>query len=133
MNQSYEGELDGEDTEFDELEDFEFGGEEMERFDATEALDETEEMELASQLLEITDEAELDQFIGRLIKRAGRAVGQFAAIGRRPRIGREFLKAPPKRRCRFSAARSAAISAGRQVPEWEPACGQSQQLVRPGA
>jgi hypothetical protein len=71
-------ELDGEDTEFDESEDFEFGGEEVGSFEATEELDETEEMELASQLLEITEEAELDQFIGRLIKRAGRAVGRIA-------------------------------------------------------
>jgi hypothetical protein len=39
--------------------------------------DEAEEMELAADLLEITDEAELDQFIGKLIKRAGRAAGQF--------------------------------------------------------
>jgi hypothetical protein len=74
-------ELDGEDTEFDELEDFEFGGEELESFETGETLDETEEMELASQLLEITDEAELDQFLGSLIKRAGRAVGQFARSG----------------------------------------------------
>jgi len=71
-------ELYGENTEFDEAEDLEFGGEEAETFEAAEELDETEEMELASQLLEITDEAELDQFIGRLIKPAGRAVGQFA-------------------------------------------------------
>ena len=71
----------GEDTEFEESEDFEFGGEEVGTFEAAEELDETEEMELASRLLEITDEAELDQFIGRLIKRAGRAVGQFARSG----------------------------------------------------
>ena len=38
--------------------------------------DEAEEMELAAELLEITDEAELDQFLGSLIKRAGRAVGR---------------------------------------------------------
>lgn len=74
-------ELYGEDTEFDESEDLEFGGEEVGTFEATEELDETEEMELASRLLEITDETELDQFIGRLIKRAGRAVGQFARSG----------------------------------------------------
>ena len=37
-------------------------------------------------MLEITDEAELDQFIGGLIKRAGRAVGQFARSG----AGRAF-------------------------------------------
>lgn len=71
-------ELYGEDSEFDESEGFAPRGEEAETFEAAEELDETEEMELASRLLEITDESELDQFIGRLIKRAGRAVGKFA-------------------------------------------------------
>jgi hypothetical protein len=41
----------------------------------TESADEVEEMELASELLEVSDEAELDQFVGKLIRRAGRAVG----------------------------------------------------------
>ena len=36
---------------------------------------ETQEMELASELLEITNEEELNQFIGNLIKSAGRAIG----------------------------------------------------------
>jgi hypothetical protein len=39
--------------------------------------DEVEELELAATLLEVTDEAELDQFIGNLLKKAGRAVGTF--------------------------------------------------------
>jgi hypothetical protein len=45
---------------------------------------EVEEMELASQLLEVTDEAELDQFLGDLFKKASRAVGGFirGPIGR---------------------------------------------------
>jgi hypothetical protein len=38
---------------------------------------EAEEMELAAGLLEVTDEAELDQFIGDLIKKAGQAAGRF--------------------------------------------------------
>ncbi len=38
---------------------------------------ENDEMELASDLLEITDEAELDQFLGKLLRRAGQAVGRF--------------------------------------------------------
>lgn len=38
----------------------------------TEALDEVEEMELAADLLEITDEAELDQFLGSVFKKAGK-------------------------------------------------------------
>jgi uncharacterized protein (DUF697 family) len=45
---------------------------------------EVEEMELASELLEITDEEELDQFLGSLFKKASRAVGSFVKgpIGR---------------------------------------------------
>jgi hypothetical protein len=38
--------------------------------------DEAEEMELAAQLLEVTDEAELEQFLGSLFKKASRAVGR---------------------------------------------------------
>lgn len=38
---------------------------------------EAEAMELTAELLEINSEAELDQFLGSLIKRAGRAAGQF--------------------------------------------------------
>jgi len=54
-------------------------GEYEAEFEDTEGVfDETEEMELAAELLEVTDEAELDQFLGRLIKRAGRAIGRFA-------------------------------------------------------
>lgn len=46
-------------------------------FEAESELDEVEEMELAADLLEITDEAELDQFIGKLFKKAKRGVGKF--------------------------------------------------------
>ena len=42
-----------------------------------EVFDEVEEMELAAQLLEISDEGELDQFLGKLIKKAGSAAGKF--------------------------------------------------------
>lgn len=38
---------------------------------------ESEEMELASELLEVTDEAEMDQFLGKLIKGAVKKVGRF--------------------------------------------------------
>ncbi len=40
--------------------------------------DEIEEMELAATLLEVQDEAELDQFIGNLVKKGFRAVGKVA-------------------------------------------------------
>lgn len=42
------------------------------------------EMELAAEFLEINNEAELDQFLGKLIRRVGRAAGKFA----RSKIGR---------------------------------------------
>lgn len=37
----------------------------------------TNEMELASQLLEVVDEAELDHFLGDLLQKASQAAGQF--------------------------------------------------------
>lgn len=42
-----------------------------------EVFDEAEQMELASEMLDISSEAELDRFLGGLIRRAGRAVGTF--------------------------------------------------------
>ena len=42
-----------------------------------EVLDEVEEMELAAELLEVTDEEELEQFLGKFIKRIGRKVKKF--------------------------------------------------------
>jgi uncharacterized protein (DUF697 family) len=48
------------------------------------ALSEAEEMELAAELLEISSEEELEQFLGSLVKRAVRGVGRFvkSPIGR---------------------------------------------------
>jgi hypothetical protein len=62
-----------------EADQFEYEGEmETTGYGETESpFDEVEEMELAATLLEVTDEAELDQFIGNLLKRAGRAAGSF--------------------------------------------------------
>ncbi len=61
-------------TEFDsELDEFEFGND----AEFTYPLDEAEEMELAAELLAVSDEAELDQFLGDLIRKAGQAAGQF--------------------------------------------------------
>jgi len=39
---------------------------------------EIEEMELAAELLGVSSEEELDQFLGKLIRKAGKAVGKFA-------------------------------------------------------
>jgi hypothetical protein len=46
-----------------------------------EVLAEEEEMALASELLSVTSEAELDHFLGKLIRRAGKAVGKFVKSG----------------------------------------------------
>ncbi len=62
------------DTELDSLE-FAEESEVYGETDTESPFSEVEEMELAAGLLEITDETELDQFLGSLIKRAGRAVG----------------------------------------------------------
>jgi hypothetical protein len=56
-------------------------GQQQEMFGETGAqggapLNEMQEMELAAELLEITNEQELNQFIGRLIRTVGRAAGQ---------------------------------------------------------
>jgi uncharacterized protein (DUF697 family) len=40
-------------------------------------MDETAEMELASELLEVTSDHELDQFLGKLIKKTAPALGRF--------------------------------------------------------
>lgn len=63
-----------------EMENFEFDiaperGMEME---AESVLSETDEMELASELLEVGSDGELDQFLGKLIKKVGGIVGKVA-------------------------------------------------------
>ena len=66
---SGEGEGEGE-GEFE----YEGAGESWETYGET-VLNEAEETELAAELLEVTNEAELDQFLGKLLSRAARAVG----------------------------------------------------------
>ncbi len=63
-------------TEQFEQEQFEFGG--------AEVFSEAQQMELALELLEVRDEAELDQFLGSIIKSAGRAIGKIvrSPVGR---------------------------------------------------
>jgi hypothetical protein len=72
--------------EFESSDEFEFeqGDGELDEFEAA-VFDETEEMELAAELLSVSDEAELDQFLGKLFKRAGRTLGRFvkSPVGRR--------------------------------------------------
>lgn len=70
-----------------EADSFEFT-EEAELSGGTEAespFTEEQEMEMAAELLEITDEAELDQFLGKLLSRAWGGIKKFArsSIGRK--------------------------------------------------
>jgi uncharacterized protein (DUF697 family) len=68
---------------------FEFNPEFMgetsgESYEMSGELHETQEMELAHELLEVSNEQELNMFLGKLIKSAGRAIGNFAnsSVGR---------------------------------------------------
>lgn len=85
-----EWEFDGQELEY-EYETNGYSGYEMEG-----VFDEAEEMELAVQALEITDEAELDQFIGNLIKRAGRALGSFVRSPMGQQLGGMLKQAAAK-------------------------------------
>lgn len=77
MNQSttQNGEFETDAGEF-ESDEFEFElGDEMEFEEEIESpLDEVEEMELATELLAVSNEQELDQFLGKLFKRIGKGV-----------------------------------------------------------
>lgn len=63
-----------------ELETYEGQPEQAEEAYAEESLGETDEMELAGELLSVGSEAELEQFLGDLVKSVGRAVGKLSGI-----------------------------------------------------
>lgn len=70
--EQYEAEqYEGEQYEGEQFEQFEYGEAEW-----GEVFNEGEVMELAAELLEVTNEAELDRFLGKLIKKAGSALGK---------------------------------------------------------
>lgn len=69
---------------------FELTGEFGQPGETAEPLDEVEELELATELLAVSNEAELDQFIGKLFKKAWRGirqVGSTVARAARPFAG----------------------------------------------
>lgn len=70
----YEGEYEG---EFDDEYEYEFEGV-YEEYDEPEVFNEEEEMDLAAELLSVTDDEELDQFLGKLIKKGFSKVRKFA-------------------------------------------------------
>lgn len=71
-------------------------------------LNEEQEIELASELLEIASDQHLEQFLGDLISKAGSAVGQFARSDTGRALG-GILK---------DAARQALPVVGRAVGQW---------------
>lgn len=92
--------------EFEDLESeqYEWSGEE-------EVFDEAELMELAGELLEVSSDAELDQFLGKLIKKAARGIGKVV----RSPIGRAvggFLKGVAKRALPLAGAAAGGFFGG---------------------
>jgi uncharacterized protein (DUF697 family) len=69
----YEGEYAG---EFGDEYEYEFEGT-YDEYDEPEVFDEEEEMDLAAELLSVTDDEELDQFLGKLIKKVGSHARKF--------------------------------------------------------
>jgi hypothetical protein len=55
----------------------EFEAEQFEFNETGEVFGETENMELASELLEVSSESELEQFLGDLVAKAGKSLGRF--------------------------------------------------------
>jgi hypothetical protein len=64
-------------TETEAFESGEFEAGNFEFNETGEVFSETENMELASEMLEVSSEAELEQFLGDLVAKAGRSLGQF--------------------------------------------------------
>jgi len=89
---------------------FEFGQSEW-----GEVFNEGELMELTAEFLEITNEWELDRFLGELIEKAGGATARWRNPPKAKRRG-AYSRASPKKPCRLPAAQRAAFSADL----WEP-------------
>lgn len=96
----YESEMDGYEAEYEdeyesEYED-EYEYEYDDEYDDTEVFDEAEEAQFAAELLAVTDDEELEQFLGKLIKRAGRKVKKFVKSRTGRTLGR-ILKGAAKK------------------------------------
>lgn len=96
--EAYEGEFETEYEEpYDEYEyesEYEFEGEYDD--EGSSVFDEAEEMELAAELLSVSDDEELEYFLGKLIKRAGRKVKRFVKSKTGRTLGR-LLKGAAKK------------------------------------
>ena len=105
----FQGEADFEEEyEFEDEADFE------EEYESDEVLNEEEVDELASELLEVSNEAELEQFLGGLIKKVGSAAGNFI------RRSRQQVEARSNRRQKGPAARRASSRQLRGARDWRP-------------
>ncbi len=75
FEEEYEDEFEDEyEDEYEYEDEFETFGE----LESLGVFSESEEMELAAELLSVSDEYEMEQFIGKLIKKAGRKIRKFA-------------------------------------------------------
>lgn len=99
-----------------EAEQFEFGqGEWSGEGGANAMFSETEEMELANELLSVSNEAELEQFLGNFLRKAASVAGGIIKSPVGQAIG-GVLKGVAKKPFPWPAAPSAAISAARWAP-----------------
>lgn len=96
-DESEDSEFEDQDDEYgDEQEEFDEGDEETYgyEFNSEDSFSGGEELELAEELLDVQNDAELDQFLGKLFRRAGRRLRKFGGRARRfarSRAGR-FLR-----------------------------------------
>lgn len=109
---------------------FEWSGE-TEWGSETEVFSEAEAMELAGELLEITNEAELDRFLGDLVSKAGRALGTVVRSPIGQAVG-GWLKGAAKSALPLAGGgRWVALSEGRSEPK--SAAGSLRTLAAPWA
>jgi hypothetical protein len=87
--------MNGYEAEYEYEDDAEYDEYEAEYID-TEVFDEAEVMDLAAELLAVTDDQELDQFLGKLIRKAGKQVGKSVKPGTGRTLG-GFLKGAVKK------------------------------------
>lgn len=73
--------------------------------------DEAQEMELAAELLGVSDEAELDQFLGGLIQSAGQAIGKAVRSPVGQKLG-GFLKSAAKKLLPTAAGAAGTLIGG---------------------
>lgn len=85
----YESEFEYDDEYEDEEDEFEY---EYEAEAGGHVFDEAEELELAAELLEVTDDEELEQFLGRALKRGFRKLRRKARRALRSPLGRRLRK-----------------------------------------